>query len=217
VDYFSPIFGLITKADPITENGGLFLAQYHASKRDKKGFDIYLQKMNNAKTEKGLYMRSANHKERGVSHDEITGMMASSHLFQTIHKDIIWSQLKENFGAYPSVVKDWSDRLPYNPANYYNWGQYVGSKFSYVFLPFYVANMFLAIKEGKSETGSKLIYWLELETMPDSIINRTLKNFFQKEMKKQYGENFLFEMRKIYFSQENESEFPLFTVLKEQE
>jgi len=214
VEYFSPIYGLVTKADQISENAGLFLAQYHASKRDKKGFDIYLQKMNNAETDSGLYMRSANHKERGVSHDEITGMMASSYLFQTIHKDIIWHQLKQNFGAYPAVVIDWTDYLPFNPANYYPWGQYVGSIFSYAFLPFYTLNFFLAINKGENQTSSKLIYWLELETMPKTFINKGLKKAFEYKMKKQYGENFLFNMRRIYFNQEDVEEFPLFTAIK---
>lgn len=214
-EYFSPIFGLVTKADPISENGGLFLAQYHASKRDAKGLSLYLEKMNRAKTEDGLYKRSENHTNRTVSHDEITGMMASSYLFQTIHKDIIWSQLKENLGAYPAIVKDWSDRLPYNPGNYYAWGQYAGSDSSYAFLPIYFANMLIAIHKGKEETSSKLIYWLELETMPKNRTNTILKSFFESKMKKQYGENFLFEMRRIYFSQEDINEFPLFTVLKE--
>lgn len=214
-EYFSPIYGLITKTDQTSENAGLFLAQYHAHKRDAKGLGIYLEKMARARTEDGFYKRSENHTDRTVSHDELTGMLASSYMFQTIHKDIIWNQLKENLGAYPAIVKDWSDRLPYNPGNYYAWGQYAGSEYSYIFLPIYLANMVIAVNKSKDQTSSKLIYWLELQTMPSSIINRALKNFFESKMKKQYGENFLFEMRKIYFSQEDINEFPLFTVLKE--
>lgn len=213
-EYFSPIFGLVTKADPITENGGLFLAQYHAHKQDAKGFAIYLEKMARARTESGLYMRSANHKERAVSHDEITGMMASSSIFQTHHRHIIWNQLKENLGAYPAVVKDWTDRLPYNPGNYYAWGQYAESKMSYLFLFFYFINIIITISKNKNDTSSKLIYWLELNTMPINITNKLLKKIFTCAMKKQYGDNYIYELRKIYFALEDVGEFPLFTVIK---
>lgn len=213
--YFSEIYGLVTKHDPVTENGGLFLAQYVASNPSEEVKNLFLKKMDLSKTEGGFYKRSAEHKKRSVSHDEITGMMATSFVYGTIHKDIIWSQLKRNFGAYPAVKADFSDYLPYNPGNYYAWGQYAGSKMSYVYFPVYFANMALALSKEKQQTSSKLIYWLELETMPKNYMNNFLKKFFVKKVKAQYGENYLYEMRKIYFNQEDEYEFPLFTVLKE--
>lgn len=209
MDYFSPIYGLVTKADPITENGGLFLAQYMADNpRSELAKKIFLTKMNLSIQPSGLYKRSREHNERSVSHDEITGMMASSKIASTIHKNIIWNQLKANFGAYPAVIEKWYDFLPYNPANYYAWGQYVGSKWSTIFLPFYFLNMVIATSKPKKDTSSKLIYWLELETMPKSTMNLFLKDYFDSKMVKQYGNDFKKQLRMIYFYSEDKS-FPL--------
>lgn len=208
--YFSPTFGLVTQQDPGTENGGLFLAQYLAD-NPKSVFarNIFMLKMDNAILPSGLYRRSENHNKRSVSHDEITGMMASSYILGTLHKNIIWKQLKENFGAYPAIVMDWSDRLPFNPGNYYAWGQYVRSPASYCFLLIYIVNLIIASNKPATETSSKLMYDLELRTMPDNWINRKLAKYYESKMAKQYGSDYLMKMRRIYFSTEKE-EFPLF-------
>lgn len=210
MEYFSPVFGLITKHNPTTENGGFFLAQYMASNpSDEQAKKIFLKKMDNAIQPNGLYKRSQHHTKRSVSHDEITGMMASSKIAGTIHRNIIWNQLKANLGAYPAVIEKWYDYLPYNPANYYAWGDYAGSKASKIFLPLYAINMLISINKEPKNTSSKLIYFLELDTMSDSSINKLLKSYYDKTMTRQYGDDYLYKMRRIYFNQEGE-DFPLF-------
>lgn len=213
MEYFSPIFGLVTKHNPTTENGGLFLAQYLVHNPRGEGRDIFLAKMNNAINPDGLYKRSAHHTKRSVSHDEITGMIASSHMAGTIHKNIIWSQLKQNFWAYPAVVENFTDYLPYNPANYYAWGSYVGSRWSKVFFPFYLINMMISLQKPAQETSSKLIYWLELNSMPTSKLNKFLKKYYESKVSEQYGDDYLKKMRYIYFHTE-EKDFPLLEVLE---
>lgn len=213
MEYFSPVFGLITKHNPTTENGGLFLAQYLVHNPRGAGRDIFLAKMNNAINPDGLYKRSAHHTKRSVSHDEITGMIASSHMAGTIHKNIIWSQLKQNFWAYPAVVENFTDYLPYNPANYYAWGSYVGSRWSKVFFPFYLINMMISLQKPAQETSSKLIYWLELNSMPTSKLNKFLKKYYESKVSEQYGDDYLKKMRYIYFHTE-EKDFPLLEVLE---
>ena len=213
MEYFSPIFGLVTKYNPTSENGGLFLAQYLVHRPNGIGKSIFLEKMNNAINPDGLYRRSSHHVKRSVSHDEITGMIASSHIVGTIHKNIIWNQLKQNFWAYPAVVEGLTDYLPYNPANYYAWGSYVGSSWSKALFPFYFINMMISLNKPAQETSSKLIYWLELNSMPTSKLNKFLKKYYESKVSEQYGDDYLKKMRYIYFHTE-EKDFPLLEVLE---
>jgi hypothetical protein len=209
VEYFKPGFGIVTESDQTTENSGLFLAQYILDKRNAKGMTYFLEKMQRSKLPNGLYLRSFHHTERGVSHDEISGMMASSFIYNTVHHKIIWGQLKQNWGAYPAVVSDWTDSLPYNLANYYAWGSYNYSMLSRVFFPFYLANMIIAINKEVGETSSKIIYGLELNSMPKTMLNSWLLEIYENKMIEQYGKNYKLELRKIYFTGEK-PEFPLF-------
>jgi hypothetical protein len=207
------IYGLVTRQDPISENAGLFLAQYAASKPDAIALSTFSSKMRLAKQPNGLYARSVKHLQRSVSHDELTGMLATSKIFNTQHRFEIWKQLKANFGAYPAIVMSKKDYLPFNPANYYAWGQYVDSKLSYLFLPFYIFNLFESCNDEKIDTSSKLVYHLELVTMPKNVVNKALLGYYENKMKQQYGENYLLKLRKIYFSNET-PDFPLFKVLE---
>lgn len=209
MEYFKKGFGLVTEHDPTTENSGLFLAFYILDKKNVKGMTYFLEKMQMAKQPSGLYLRSFHHTQRSVSHDEITGMIVSSYIYQTLHHKIIWEQLKENFGGYPACVMHWTDYLPYNPSNYYAWGSYAGSKFSKIFFPFYLINMLIAMNKKLEDVSSKSIYWLELNSMPSTKLNRFLKKIFEKRMVKDYGDNYIMALRKIYFASES-SEFPLF-------
>lgn len=209
MEYFKQGFGIVTEADQVTENSGLFLAQYILDKRNAKGMSSYLEKMQMAKLPNGLYLRTFHHTKRSVSHDELTGMIASSFIYRTLHHKIIWEQLKENWGAYPAVVVGFSDKLPYNPSNYYAWGSYNYSSLSKLFFPFYLTNMIISINKPPGETSSKIIYWLELNSMPPTRLNIFLKKIYEKKMIEQYGENYKMELRKIYFASEK-PEFPLF-------
>jgi len=211
-EYFTTI-GLITERDQNSENAGSFLLDYAIAKKDKKGLDTYLKKMQLAKQPNGLYARSHRHLVRSVSHDEITSMMATSFLYQTIHRKIIWEQLKENWWAYPAIVMNWHDYLPYHPANLYSWGSYVGSDLSRYLFPLYFINLFITVRRDAGDVSSKLVYYRELSTMPRTKLNIFLFNYYESKMVKQYGSDYLMKMRRIYFSTESE-DFPLFKVLK---
>lgn len=211
--YISMIYGLITRQDISTENGGSFLAALAAHTPNAIVFSAFCSKMRLSKLPSGMYARSAKHLQRSVSHDEISGMMAASQIFNTSHRFEIWKHLMSHFGAYPAIVINKTDYLPFNPANYYAWGQYANSKLSYLFLPFYIINLILSSNKSPSETSSKLIYNLELTTLPKNMVNKALFRYFEKKMKAQYGDKYLLAMRKIYFNQET-PDFPLFKVLE---
>lgn len=198
MNYFNE--GLVTTSDPQTENRNLFYAEYLTLDGVDQGFNSF---MNEKKIANGMYLRSSIHTERTVSHDEITGWLVSSKILGTNHGKEIWNQLKENYGAYPAVVKDWTDYLPFNPGNYYAWGKLVGSSFSLLFLPMYLINLVIACSKSPNNTSSKIIYWLEL-----SNINSPLcKWYFEKRMKSQYGNDWLLSLLTIYFG--TDSEFPV--------
>lgn len=213
MEYFDPIYGLITESDPTGENSGLFLAHYLTYNVSWQSIQTFNLKMKNARLPNGMYRRSANHNNRSVSNDEISGMLASSYVLKTTHRHEIWKQLKTNYGAYPAIVMDFSDKLPYNLANYYAWGQFCDSYLSYLFLPFYIINMVIALSKDKQNTSSKLIYNTELRAMKPNFINKLLKKYLDMRLKKMYGNSFALEMMKIYFHSEK-PEFPLFKVVK---
>lgn len=212
MNYFSTIFGLITKHDQTTENGGLFLLHFYTLKiilgvpiSDHEK-NIFVQKMENAKVAEGLYRRSKHHQTRTVSHDEITGMLISSKLLKTDHGDKIMTYLEKNFLNYPATG------VPkfYQPSNFYMWGLLSSRKWTSIFYPFYMASFFFSIKKPKNETSSKLIYFVELYATKDfSFGSMFLWGFFVEEMKKQYGEDWIKELFEIYFNGEQE-DFPIF-------
>lgn len=206
-EYFNE--GLVTKRDPITENRNLFYAEYLALGGVDRGFSsfMYLKRLPN-----GMYLRSSHHVNRTVSHDEITGWMVSSYLLGTEHKKEIWDTLKKNYGAYPAVVKHWTDRLPFNPANYYAWGSYVHSPVRYAFLPLYFTNMLIALSKPNNNTSSKIMYWLELTTMPKSVANDAMIFIYSKAMRAKYGNNWLIQIMQIYHG--TDADFPINKELK---
>lgn len=215
MEYWSDIYGIVTSHDSTSENGGTFLAHYISYNPSWKALQCFNLKMKNARLPNGMYRRSANHNQRSVSKDEITGMMASSFILKTTHRFEIWKQLKANYGAYPVIVMSFSDKLPYNPAKYYAWGHFAESKWHYLFLFNYIINMLITLAKPKKDTSSKLLYTLELRSMKANFINKLLKKYLDKRLKKMYGSNFVEEMMKIYFHTEKE-DFPLFQVVKGQ-
>jgi len=106
MNYFSNIFGLVTKYDPTSENGGSFFGYYLVLKLmlgepiTQQDIDLYIQKMQNAYISKGLYLRSSHHKERTVSHDELTGMIVTSKILKTKHAEEIADRIKPPATAY---------------------------------------------------------------------------------------------------------------------
>lgn len=215
MNYFKAGYGLVTKHDPVTENCNLFYAQYLALKNphERSDFNFFTINMVTKWNRKhGVYNRRSGYDTRSVSHDEITGWMVSSYLLQTSHKDSIWHHLKTHFGAYNNTGKP-LDYLPFNPANYYAWGELVGAKYHKIFLPFYLINLLIASSKDKMNTSSKIIYWLELSVLPKTWVNQQMKAIFERKMKAQYGEHWLRGLYEIYFASEDRNEFPLWKEL----
>lgn len=222
MEYFKRGFGLVTKNDPTTENCNLFYAEWLALKAkrlhmpedsDLENFiSDMIMKLNN----KGLYNRRSEETNpvRSVSHDEITGWMVSSRILGTNHGKNIWKHLITHFGGYNNTGK-FLDALPFNPANFYAWGELTDSWImSKPFFLMYLTNMMISINKDPKNTSSKIIYWLELSVMPKSFLNDMLWNIFEKKMKKQYGEKYLHSLFEIYFSMEDRDNFPIFKELK---
>lgn len=215
--YLSEIFGLVTRHDPTSENSGLFFAYYLTLKlitgKPITAYDkiIYLEKMYNARVEKGLYRRSAHHQIRTVSHDEITGMLIGSRVLGTWHGGEIMDYLESNLGNYPAT----GENKFYQPSNYYMWGIYTGRKWTSIFFPLYFASMMISIGKDKQQTSSKLIYFAELyHVRSHSYATKILWKLFVQNMKVQYGDYWVKELFAIYFHTEDESH-PLIELSRE--
>jgi hypothetical protein len=215
-EYFKDGFGLVTKRDPTTENCNLHYAQYLVLKSKPNVLDLVFfgKNMKMKLNDRGLYNRRSIEPlpVRSVSKDEILGFMTASHLLNTEHKNKIWKHLITHGGGYNNSGR-LLDYLPFNPGNFYNWGQLVGSKLSYLFLPIFVINLMIACNKKPQETSSKLLYDLIFRTIPKTFINKILFKYYDKKMKSQYGDKYLYEMYCIYFAAESKTEFPLFVQL----
>lgn len=219
-EYFKMGFGLVTKRDPTTENCNLFLAQYHILKHLKSGLtdedrDFFIANMETKINERGLYNRRNIEPAptRSMSQDEILGFLISSTLLQTSHADKIWKHLVTHFGTYNNSGR-LSEYVPYNPANFYIWGQIVGSKLSNIFLPFHVINLLIAINKAPIHTSSKIMYWMLYEAMPKTWINTILHSIYERQMIKQYGSDYVSFLLNFYHSTESQQDFPIFKELK---
>lgn len=222
MEYFKRGFGLVTKNDPTTENCNLFYAEFLALKAKRlhvledSDLENFVLDMTLKLNKKGLYDRRSEEASpiRSVSHDEITGWMVSSRILGTNHGKNIWKHLITHLGSYNNTGR-LTEALPFNPANYYAWGELADSWIiSKAFFPMYLTNMMISINKDPQETSSKIIYWLELSVMPKTTLNNMLWNIFEKEMKKQYGEKYLHALFEIYFSMEDKDNFPIFKELK---
>lgn len=211
MNYFSPVFGLVTKNDPQTENGGLFLAHYLvlcsmlSLEPDPIARQVYIEKMTKARISSGLYLRSSYHTGRTVSQDEQTGFSVGSYLLNLPHRFDIWDYLVENKGIYPAtgVAKF------YNPGSYYSWAVLADYKLSALLAPFYTLNLLITSVKDRLDTSSKLIYLTELYVMKEkSSYSNLLWKYFSWKMKRMYGEDWITELYAIYFSMED-SDHPL--------
>lgn len=215
VVYFRDGFGLVTEADQATENCNLFFAQYLAlSKPVVTDLIFFRRNMRMKINDRGLYNRRSIEPLpiRSVSKDEILGFLTASSILHTEHKNKIWRHLLTHFGSYNNTGR-LLDYLPFNPGNYYNWGQLLESKLSYLFLPFFAANLVVACSKEKQNTSSKILYSLIFKTMPKSKLNNFMCSYYERKMKAQYGENYLRGLYEIYFNSESRTEFPLFKLV----
>lgn len=211
MNYFSDTFGLVTKSDPTTENSGLFYAYYLMLKQmnnisfTTEDNRIFISKMEQAKTAYGLFKRTAHHTKRTVSHDEITGMLATSHVLWMNYHHEIMTYLIANKGNYPAT----GENKRYLPANYFAWNLLCGIRPNWFIYSWYKLSMIISINKAPKETSSKLIYLLELWITKDFDDKAEhLWNIYKKQMTKQYGENWVGALFKRYFHQE-ENDFPL--------
>lgn len=218
-EYLKMGWGLVTENDPNTENCNLFLAQYHLLKNVKEGLvqedrTFFLQNMLLKNNKLGLYNRRSveTTPPRSVSHDEILGWMVSSSLFDTNHKNEIWDHLVWHLGSYNNTG-NLMDYLPFNPGNFYVWGQLCGSWLSYLFLPIFVVNMLIAINKAPNDTSGKIMYWMSFDAMKKTWINGILQSIFENKMIKQYGSEYVSALLHAYHNAENKQDFPIFKEL----
>lgn len=206
MNYFSEIFGLVTKADPGTENGGLFFAHYLVLRLmlglpiSPDAYHIYQEKMSSAFVDYGLYLRSKHHKERTVSQDEQTGFSVASYILDTTHRFSIWRYMVDHLGNYPATGVD----KYYNPGSYYAWAVLADSKLSPLLAPWYTINLLISTNKPKQDTSSKLIYMTELYTMKQkSVYSKLLWNYYVWRMELMYGEKWTKALFDIYFGGED--------------
>lgn len=216
MEYFKSGYGLVTENDPTTENCNLFYSEYLTLKKQHTEQDVafFSENMKLKINDRGLYNRRSGETlpVRSVSKDEILGFLTASKILNTEHRFIIWKHLITHFGSYNNTGR-LSDYLPFNPGNFYSWGQLVNSKLSYLFLPMFIVNLVITCNKKPQDTSSKIMDWLEFENMPASFINNLLKKYFEKKMRAQYGEKYLEGLLNIYFSMESKTEFPIFQEL----
>lgn len=201
MQFFSPIFGLVTSRDKVTENSGTFFMYYLILKQMNglqiTSFDygIFLQKMQNAKVADGLYLRTAHHTKRTVSHDEVTSFIVTSSILQTSHGPAVAEYLKHSNGNYPATGAS----KYYNPSNYFAWYKISGVK-GHTFFPslIYVASLIITCNGPKSESSSKLLYLAELYTLRKQYPR--LWKYYTGKMEKQYGPFWVKELFDIYFN-----------------
>lgn len=216
MNYFSQIFGLITKNDPTTENGGLFFAHYLVLKvmlgmpitPDDRA--IYEAKMNNANVSYGLYLRSKEHRERTVSQDEQTGFSVTSYILKTPHRFMIWDYLRKHLGNYPATGVN----KFYNPGSYYAWAVLADSNLSPLLAPWYTINLLISSNKPANNTSSKLIYLTELFVAKEkSTYCKLLWIYFSWRMETMYGKNWIKSLYDIYFGAE-EADHPLIALTR---
>lgn len=217
MNYFSNIFGLTTKADPTTENGGLFLAHYLVLKTilgkeiTLSDRDVYYEKMLGAYVKEGLYLRSSKHTARTVSQDEIAGFVVGSFILGSFHRHNIWKYVVKHFGNYPAT----GTKKFYNPGAYYPWAVLAHSSLGLVLWPIYTINLVLSSNKKKQDTSSKLIYFTELSMMKTvAWYPKLLWKYYTWRMEKMYGEKWVKALFDIYFWAEG-TDFPLKVLAKE--
>lgn len=206
MNYLSEIFGLVTKADPGTENGGLFFLHYLVLKLmlgtqpSQADIQLFLAKMSGAYVRIGLYKRSATHNKRTVSHDELTGMIGTSTILNTYHGSDIVDFLNSNYGNYPAT----GERKHYNPADFYAWYIMTDRWYAGFFAPIYTINLLISSNKEKQNTSSKLIYMSELFIMKEkSVYSKLLWNYYVWRMELMYGKKWVKALFDIYFGSED--------------
>ena len=173
---------------------------------------------------KGLYDRGAGESLnfskctiRKISHDNLTAISAMSSLLEecgmSFHKDIATYGLKHQM-RYDNVYPDnprWIFEYPdgslgtsfqWNPRDWFFW-LYRTYKFAWILFPiFFFSNIFTCLSD-KQETSGKWLSFVRLESGSKySKLISLNKKICYWILKKKYGKNFLSEMAKVYFWQD---------------
>lgn len=217
MEYLSTKYGLVTDNDPTTENGQLFLAELIllAGKDHLKSwfYNMVMQEqLDNSKVEDGLYNRNPDlHDQRVMSHDNLTAIFSYSYSSQTSHRFAIWNYLLKHLGTYDNskgTSKQLSRFLPFNPSNFFIWGLCAESNIYLLFFPLYVLSLLITLNRPINNTSGKILAWVELLPHKDHWLVKYLYKYFDKKMKKQYGDEYVKALMKIYHGG-NSREFPI--------
>lgn len=219
MEYISRVYGLVTDNDPTTENGQLFLVDYiflleQNNKNLESIFASDIMKTQLALSEtkvKGLYNRNPMLQTRTTSHDNLSAIFAWSASRQTQHRFEIWKYLIKHFGTYDNTEgksKQFSRYLPFNPANFFAWGLSANSLLAYLFFPMFLINLIIASNKPKGDVSGKILSFVEMFPLQKNFLVKICYKYYTNKMIKMYGENYHYEIRKIYHGG-NSKDFPI--------
>lgn len=223
MEYFKKGYGLVTEADPISENCNHFKACWLTLKGKLTDFEHAVQlttftqdMMLKFNPKMKVYNRRPEPDSRSVSQDEIYGWMITSTRLKTGHAKEIWSHMLKRWGSYNNTGR-LADYLPFNGANYYSWSQYAEAKcFWYLTMPILwpwaFVNMWLTCRKPMDDTSSKILTWVDMQNLPDNTPNRVLKRYFESKMIPMYGDNYI-EWPLRWYHRAEKPEFPIFIEL----
>lgn len=211
------LFPYLNKGDRQNENGVLFQAEFLLTQHIRCTVDqLDIQAMDNTirkiKIADGLYNRGYYDKylpykiRRTISQDNIDGVVFGEMLTGSSAEAVeVAFRGLTRFGFYNNVWPRLTMFL--NPGNGFAWLSAAGSIYAvlaYLFLPIFIINYLITVNKEAGNTSSKKLYLLELYTLQNkSKLHKALFIDFCKRMTKMYGEEFIFEIYKIYFKDEN--------------
>lgn len=225
MEYLSTKYGLVTDEDFQSENGQLFIVTYsfllkHFN-QDKQWLELVndytrTQLMRSSTGIKGLYHRNPDLTDRRImSHDNILAIMCWSKVNNTFHRYDIWHYLVTHGGLYDNTqgkTTQLSRFLPYSPQTMLILGLCAESKLIYllfpILFPIFLINTILDCYKPKEQSTSKIIDWITFEAIGNIWYIRPLKKFFEKRMKKQYGNEFLVGLMDTFHGK-NSKEFSI--------
>lgn len=230
MEYFSTRYGLVTDNDPVTENGQLFLATFlllcrHSISEDLSWYaaSVMREQLYNSRVQakpitlpptyiRGLFHRNPDLIDRRImSHDNMSGIMAFLYMDDTADRFYIWKYLLTHFGTYDNSLgksKQLSRFLPFNPSNFFVWGLCADSKISFLFYPFYWANLLITCHKPKADTSGKILTLVELIQFRNHWLAKHCWKYFNRKMIEQYGFIWQHELMRLYHGK-NSPEFPL--------
>jgi hypothetical protein len=219
MEYITTTYGLTGEYDPTSENGQLFLVDYifllGANDRILEAIfasDVLKTQIDNSKTGiEGLYHRNALLTTRTLSHDNLSAIFAWSYATGSNHRFEIWKYLVKHLGTYDNTQGTstaFSRHLPFNPANFFAWGLCSNSILAYLFFPIFLINLIISSNKPKNDVSGKILAFVEMYPLQKNLLVKLCYKYYTNKMTKMYGENYHYEIRKIYHGG-NSAEFPI--------